>query len=196
MFETSVDKTWNYLAASILHTDTVPQFLQGLYHSFIYPSSMRWSARPTVSCALKTTRNELPDRFFSKKPSKFTPHPKYFKQRENWSQFRQKYWRWHLRKQSVFISFIIYSVQSRAHSTTHSRCHVEIYALFVLVLIINLQEFSLHSDLHLKISPFTKSTFHRLLFYKSKPIHHDNLQLTRGLLYTVQLFVCEFSSKV
>ena len=102
MFETSVDKTWNYLAASILHTDTVPQFLQGLYHSFIYPSSMRWSARPTVSCALKTTRNELPDRFFSKKPSKFTPHPKYFKQRENWSQFRQKYWRWHLRKQSVF----------------------------------------------------------------------------------------------
>ena len=95
-----------------------------------------------------------------------------------------------------FISFIIYSVQSRAHSTTHSRCHVEIYALFVLVLIINLQEFSLHSDLHLKISPFTKSTFHRLLFYKSKPIHHDNLQLTRGLLYTVQLFVCEFSSKV
>lgn len=49
---------------------------------------------------------------------------------------------------------------------------------------------------HLKISPFTKSTFHRLLFYKSKPIHHDNLQLTRGLLYTVQLFVCEFSSKV
>lgn len=157
MFETSVDKTWNYLAASILHTDTVPQFLQELYLSFIYPSSMRWSARPTVSCALKTTRNELPDRFFSKKPSKFTPRPKYFKQRENLSQFRQKYWRWHLLKQSVFISFIIYSVQSRAHSTTHSRCHVEIYALFVLVLIINLQEFSLHSD-----PPFKNFTVYKI----------------------------------
>lgn len=78
MFETSVDKTWNYLAASILHTDTVPQFLQGLYHSFIYPSSMRWSARPTVSCALKTTRNELPDRFFSKKTFKIYTTPEVF----------------------------------------------------------------------------------------------------------------------
>lgn len=146
MFETSVDNTWNYLAASILHTDTVPQFLQKLYLSFIY-----------LFYALKTTRNELPDRFFSKKLSKFTPRPKYFKQRENLSQFRQKYWRWHLRKQSVFISFIIYSVQSRTHSTTHSRCHVEIYALFVLVLIINLQEFSLHSD-----PPFKNFTVYKI----------------------------------